>query len=190
MQTIIETVQPYVNTIVTAAAGVLTAFVLGGLNKLKTKVNVWLEARTTAAQREVIHKVAGEAFALAQTTFKDAGGVRKMQEALQYASLRLTEQGIVVTSTELQAAIEKAYLEFNSKQKQQTGIVTVEPQINIEEASQAAAKEAVSGLAAKLNDFLAQATAEVDNNVPAQVQAAPEPISASVDSVQTPVITE
>ncbi|MEJ3720068.1 hypothetical protein WGM54_18960 [Paenibacillus polymyxa] len=56
MQTIIETVQPYVNTIVTAAAGVLTAFVLGDLNKLKIKVNVWLEARTTAAQREVIHK--------------------------------------------------------------------------------------------------------------------------------------
>lgn len=111
-----------------------------------------------------------------------------MQEALQYASLRLTEQGIVVTSTELQAAIEKAYLEFNSKQKQQTGIVTVEPQINIEEASQVAAKEAVSGLAAKLNDFLAQATAEVSNTVPAQVQS--EPILAPAESVQTPVTTE
>ncbi|MDQ0497375.1 hypothetical protein QOZ95_005617 [Paenibacillus brasilensis] len=38
MQTIIKTVQPYVNTIVTAAAGVLTAFVLGGLNKLKLRL--------------------------------------------------------------------------------------------------------------------------------------------------------
>ncbi|WP_260148707.1 hypothetical protein [Paenibacillus polymyxa] len=95
MQTIIETVQPYVNTIVTAAAGVLTAFVLGDLNKLKIKANVWLEARTTAAQREVIHKVAGEAFALAQTAFKEAGGERKPQEALQYASLTLSSQGIV-----------------------------------------------------------------------------------------------
>ncbi|MMZ58265.1 hypothetical protein D1872_202360 [compost metagenome] len=184
MQTIIETVQPYVNTIVTAAAGVLTAFVLGGLNKLKTKVNVWLEARTTAAQREVIHKVAGEAFAFAQTTFKDAGGVHKMQEALQYASLRLTEQGIVVSSTELQAAIEKAYLEYKAKTK---AVLATEAQPN-EEAAQVAAKEAVSDLAAKLNDFLAQATAEVMPD--AQVQSAPEPISASVDSVQTPVITE
>ncbi|KEO79524.1 hypothetical protein MKN04_07625 [Paenibacillus polymyxa] len=183
MQTIIETVQPYVNTIVTAAAGVLTAFVLGGLNKLKTKVNVWLEARTTAAQREVIHKVAGEAFAFAQTTFKDAGGVHKMHEALQYASYDL-RNGHCVSSTELQAAIEKAYLEYKAKTK---AVLATEAQPNEEEA-QVAAKEAVSDLAAKLNDFLAQATAEVMPD--AQVQSAPEPISASVDSVQTPVITE
>lgn len=115
MQTIIETVQPYVSTIVTAVVGVLVTIILAGLNTLKVKANAWLDARTTAAQREVIHKVAGEAFALAQTTFKDAGGVRKMQEALQYASLRLTEQGIVVSATELQATIEKAYLEYNAK---------------------------------------------------------------------------
>ncbi|MEK3950987.1 phage holin, LLH family [Paenibacillus sp. FSL H7-0703] len=182
MQTIIETVQPYVNTIVTAAAGVLTAFVLGGLNKLKTKVNVWLEARTTAAQREVIHKVAGEAFALAQTAFKVAGGERKLQEALQYASLTLSSQGIVVSQVELKSAIEKAYLEYKAKTKT---VLATEAQPN-EEAAQVAAKEAVSGLAAKLNDFLAQATAEVDNTVPPE----PETISAPTEAVQTPVTTE
>ncbi|MDG0057010.1 phage holin, LLH family [Paenibacillus sp. P2(2022)] len=186
MQTIIETVQPYVNTIVTAAAGVLTAFVLGGLNKLKTKVNVWLEARTTAAQREVIHKIAGEGFAFAQTAFKQAGGERKLQEALQYATLRLTEQGITVSVVELQAAIEKAYLEYKAKTK---AVLATEAQPN-EEAAQVAAKEAVSGLAAKLNDFLAQATAEVGPAASAQVQSAPEPNPAPVDSVKTPVITE
>lgn len=164
----------------------LTAFILGGLNKLKTKVNAWLEARTTAAQREVIHKVAGEAFALAQTTFKEAGGERKLQEALQYASLRLTEQGIVVSPTELQAAIEKAYLEYKAKTKT---VLTTEAQPS-EEATQAAAKEAVSGLAAKLNDFLAQATAEVASVVPAQVHSEPEPISASVEAVQAAVTAE
>ncbi|WP_025684821.1 phage holin, LLH family [Paenibacillus maysiensis] len=153
MQTIIETVQPYVNTIVTAAAGVLTAFVLGGLNKLKTKVNVWLEARTTAAQREVIHKIAGEGFAFAQTAFKEAGGERKLQEALQYTTLRLAEQGITVSAVEIRSAIEKAYLEYNSKTK---AIVT-ESQPN-EEATQAAAKEAVSSLAAQVTAILSQAT--------------------------------
>ncbi|MCV9947788.1 phage holin, LLH family [Paenibacillus sp. BT-177] len=153
MQTIIETVQPYVNTIVTAAAGVLTAFILGGLNKLKTKVNVWLEARTTAAQREVIHKIAGEGFAFAQTAFKQAGGERKLQEALQYTTLQLAEQGITVSAVEIRSAIEKAYLEYNSKTK---AIVT-ESQPN-EEATQAAAKEAVSSLAAKVSEILTQAT--------------------------------
>ncbi|MGR6763223.1 phage holin, LLH family [Paenibacillus sp. T2-29] len=154
MQTIIETVQPYVNTIVTAAAGVLTAFVLGGLNKLKTKVNVWLEARTTAAQREVIHKIAGEAFALAQTVFKEAGGERKLQEALQYASLTLSSQGIVVSQVELKSAIEKAYLEYKAKTK---AVLATELQPN-EEATQAAAKEAVSSLAAQVTAILSQAT--------------------------------
>ncbi|PNQ78855.1 phage holin, LLH family [Paenibacillus sp. F4] len=186
MQNVIETIQPAINTIVTAILGVLVTFALAGINTLKNKANNWLDARTTAAQREVIHKVAGEAFALAQTTFKDAGGVRKMQEALQYASLRLTEQGIVVSSTELQAAIEKAYLEYKAKTK---SALATEAQPN-EEAAQAAAKEAVSGLAAKLNDFLAQATAEVDNTIPAQVQVEPEAISAPTGAVQTPVTTE
>ncbi|MEK5260217.1 hypothetical protein MKY75_13495 [Paenibacillus sp. FSL L8-0663] len=95
----------------------LTAFVLGGLNKLKTKVNVWLEARTTAAQREVIHKVAGEAFAFAQTTFKDAGGVHKMHEALQYASLRLTEQGIVYRLRSYKQQLRRHIWSIRLKQK-------------------------------------------------------------------------
>lgn len=186
MQNVIETIQPAINTIVTAIVGILVTFALAGINTLKNKANNWLDARTTDAQREVIHKVAGEAFALAQTTFKDVGGVRKMQEALQYASLRLTEQGIVVSPTELQAAIEKAYLEYKAKTKP---VLATEAQPN-EEATQAAAKEAVSGLAAKLNDFLAQATAEITAIAPAQVQPEPEPIPEPVESEQTPVTAD
>ncbi|RGL32336.1 hypothetical protein DXC69_18120 [Paenibacillus polymyxa] len=171
MQNVIETIQPAISTIVTAIVGVLVTFALAGINTLKNKANNWLDARTTAAQREVIHKVAGEAFALAQTAFKEAGGERKLQEALQYASLTLSSQGIVVSQVELKSAIEKAYLEYKAKTK---AVLATEAQPN-EEAAQVAAKEAVSGLAAKLNDFLAQATAEVTPG--AQVQAAPEPTS-------------
>ncbi|URJ46364.1 phage holin, LLH family [Paenibacillus polymyxa] len=180
MQNVIETIQPAINTIVTAVVGVLVTFVLAGINTLKNKANAWLDARTTAAQREVIHKVAGEAFALAQTTFKEAGGIRKMQEALQYASLRLTEQGIVVSPTELQAAIEKAYLEYKAKTK---AVLATEAQPD-EEVAQVAAKEAVSSLAVKINDFLAQATAEVTPSV--LVHPEPEPIAP----VQMPATTE
>ncbi|MDQ0492790.1 phage holin, LLH family [Paenibacillus brasilensis] len=186
MQTIIETVQPYVSTIATAAIGVLTTIVLAGLNNVKVKVNTWLETRTTAAQREVIHKIAGEGFAFAQTAFKEAGGERKLQEALQYASLTLSSQGIVVSQVELRSAIEKAYLEYKAKTKT---VLATEAQPS-EEVTQAAAKEAVSGLAAKLNDFLAQATAEVSNIVPVQVQSEPEPIPVSTEATQTPATTE
>jgi hypothetical protein len=162
MQTIIENVQPYVSTIVTAGAGVLTAIILAGLNTVKVKVNTWLEARTTAAQREVIHKIAGEGFAFAQTAFKQAGGERKLQEALQYATLRLAEQGITITAVELQAAIEKAYLEYKAKTRT---VVAAEPKPT-EDAAQAAVKEAVSSLAAQVTAILSQATgADTTENV-------------------------
>ncbi|WP_252361747.1 hypothetical protein [Paenibacillus terrae] len=39
MQTLIEGVQPYVTTIATTAVGVLTTFVLAGLNTVKGKAN-------------------------------------------------------------------------------------------------------------------------------------------------------
>ncbi|WP_342435193.1 hypothetical protein MHH57_14125 [Paenibacillus sp. FSL H7-0442] len=52
-----------------------------------------------------------------------------------------------------------------------------------EEATRAAAKEAVSGLAAKLNDFLARATAEVSSG---QVQTETESIQEPTESVQAP----
>ncbi|PNQ79740.1 phage holin, LLH family [Paenibacillus sp. F4] len=154
MQTLIEGVQPYVTTIATAAVGVLTTFVLAGLNTVKGKANAWLEARTTAAQREVIHKIAGEGFAFAQTAFKQADGERKLQEALQYVSLTLSSQGIVVSQVELRSAIEKAYLEYKAKTKT---MFATEAQPS-EEATQAAAKEAVSSLAAKVTEILIQAT--------------------------------
>ncbi|WP_264453536.1 phage holin family protein [Paenibacillus polymyxa] len=183
MQTFIETVQPYVSTVATAILGVLVTFALAGINTLKNKANNWLDARTTDAQREVIHKVAGEAFALAQTAFKEAGGARKLQEALQYASLTLSSQGIVVTQVELRSAIEKAYLEYKAKTK---AVLATEAQPD-EDAAQVAAKEAVSDLAVKINDFLAQATAEVSPVAPAQVQ--PEPITAPIEATQTPITT-
>ncbi|WP_264083732.1 hypothetical protein [Paenibacillus sp. BJ-4] len=105
---------------------------------------------------------------------------------MQYVTLRLAEQGITVSVVELQAAIEKAYLEYKAKTK---AVSIAETQLS-EDVAQAAAKEAVSGLAAKLNDFLAQATAEVVPVVPAKAQSDPESISASAEAVQAPASTE
>ncbi|MDN4085985.1 phage holin [Paenibacillus polymyxa] len=187
MQTIIETVQPYVSTIATAILGVLTAIVIAGLNTIKVKANTWIDARTTESQRVLLHKLAEEGFSLAKTAYKEADGPKKLQEALSYVTGQLEQKGITLTPVEVQAAIEKAYLDYKAKQKSitpQTSIVTVEPKISLEEASQAAAKEAVSGLAAKLNDFLAQATAEV--SPVAKVQPEPE----TIVPVQTPETTE
>lgn len=114
-ETIVQSAQPYLNAIVTAIVGVLATMIIAGLKTLQNKANEWLDARTTAAQRETIHKVAGEAFALAQTAFKDLGGDAKLQEALSYALKQLGSRGISVSAQEVQAAIEKAYLDYKAK---------------------------------------------------------------------------
>ncbi|MGR6764441.1 phage holin, LLH family [Paenibacillus sp. T2-29] len=194
MQTIIETVQPYVSTVATAILGVLTAIVIAGLNTIKVKANMWIDARTTESQRVLLHKLAEEGFSLAKTAYKEADGSKKLQEALSYVTGQLEQKGITLTPVEVQAAIEKAYLDYKAKTKQkpispeEAAVADAAAKVSTEEAAQAAAKEAVSGLATKINDFLAQATAEVANTVPAQVQS--EPIPAPIESVQTPITTE
>lgn len=194
MQTIIETVQPYVSTIATAILGVLTALVIAGLNTIKVKANTWIDARTTESQRVLLHKLAEEGFSLAKTAYKEADGPKKLQEALSYVTGQLEQKGINLTSVEVQAAIEKAYLDYKAKTKQkpisteEAAIVDAASKVSTEEAAQAAAKEAVSGLAAKLNDFLAQVTAEVTPST--LVQPEPDPISTPTESVQMPATAE
>ncbi len=119
-ETIVQAAQPYITAIVTAIIGVLASMIIVGLKAIQNKVDKWLEARTTAAQRETIHKVASEAFALAQTTFKELGGEAKLQEALSYALKQLGKRGISVSAQEVQAAIEKAYLDYKAKAVQKT----------------------------------------------------------------------
>ncbi|MGO4952046.1 phage holin [Paenibacillus sp. DRB1-1] len=192
MQTIIETVQPYVSTVATAILGVLTAIVIAGLNTIKVKANEWINARTTESQRVLLHKLAEEGFSLAKTVFKEADGPKKLQQAISYVTRQLEQRGIYLTDTEIQGAIEKAYLDYKAKQKpnstEEATIADAAAKVSAEEAAQAAAKEAMAGLAAKVNELLAQATAEALPTAPAQVQV--EPIPIPIESAQEPVTTE
>lgn len=115
MQPIIEQIQPYVSTIVLAVVGLLAYVILGAINVVKVKAGAYFDAKLTAAQRELLHRIAGEAYAYAETAFKDAGGPAKLAEALQYASEQLKKRGVTVTPIELQAAIENVWLEFSNK---------------------------------------------------------------------------
>ncbi|TQS01388.1 phage holin, LLH family [Paenibacillus ottowii] len=183
MQTIIETVQPYVSTVATAILGVLTAIVIAGLNTIKVKANEWINARTTESQRVLLHKLAEEGFSLSKTVFKEADGPKKLQQALSYVTRQLQQRGIYLTDIEIQGAIEKAYLDYKAKQKpistEETAIAVAGDDISTEEAARVAAKEAMVGLAAKVNELLAQATAEA-------VPAAPAPIQPESESVPAP----
>jgi LL-H family phage holin len=112
---ILEHLQPYISTIVEALIGLLVAFVLGVVAMLRTKVMAWLEARTTVAQRDTLHKLANEAMALIESTFKDSNGPEKLNQAINYVTARVAWTG--EDATTIRAAVEKAVLDYNVKVK-------------------------------------------------------------------------
>lgn len=110
MQPIVEAAQPYVTTIVTAVVGALAAVLLAAVGVIRAKTVTYLDSKLDATQRELLHKVAGEAYAYAQTVYKSEESQVKLAQALEYATQQLGRRGINVTPAEIRAAIEAAYL--------------------------------------------------------------------------------
>lgn len=110
MQPIVEAAQPYVTAIVTAIVGALAAVLLAAVGVVKAKAVTYLDSKLEATQRELLHKVAGEAYAYAETVYKSKESQVKLAQALDYATQQLGRRGINVTPAEIRAAIEAAYL--------------------------------------------------------------------------------
>ncbi|MEK5036346.1 phage holin [Paenibacillus sp. FSL R7-0302] len=110
MQPIVEAAQPYVTTIVTAVVGALAAVLLAAVGAVRAKAIAYFDSNTDAKQRDLLHKVAGEAYAYAATVFKSEENQVKLAQALEYATQQLGRRGIKVTPAEIRAAIEAAYL--------------------------------------------------------------------------------
>ncbi|MBB6670296.1 phage holin, LLH family [Cohnella nanjingensis] len=109
--------QPYITGIVQALVGILVLFVLGGASLLGGRVSKWLGARTTAAQREILHRLAAEAAALAESLYNEAGGPTKLNAAITYVLDRAKQLGIDVSRESIRAAIEKAVQDYNARAK-------------------------------------------------------------------------
>lgn len=110
-----EIIQPYITGIVQALVGLLATAVVALLISLRQKVSNWIKSKTTVNQREMLHKFSLEAFAFAETAFKDAGGNEKLTAAYGYLSRRAKEHGIEISALEIEVIIEKSVLEFNGK---------------------------------------------------------------------------
>lgn len=108
-----DILQPYVDTIVQALIGLLVTFIIGVIAVLQGKVKTWLDARTSSQQREVLHRIAGEAVALFEATVGGGSGRAKLKAAEGYVSKYLTKIGSSLTTTEINAAIEKAVADYN-----------------------------------------------------------------------------
>ncbi|MBP1990192.1 phage holin, LLH family [Paenibacillus eucommiae] len=109
-----ELIQPYITGIVQAVIGLLATFLIAGLFAVKKNLEAWVESRTSKEQRELLHKIASEGFALAEQTFKQLGGEQKLSSAQDYVIRRLNAAGIQFTAMEIRAAIEKAVLDYKA----------------------------------------------------------------------------
>ncbi|WP_068775791.1 phage holin, LLH family [Paenibacillus sp. FJAT-26967] len=105
---ITEILTPLVLALVTALVSVLTVAITAG----KTLAINWLQARTSAAQQEVIGRIAREAMAYAEK-YAIPKGVAKLDEAMDYAAQELRQRGINVDSKKLRGVIEAAWMEHN-----------------------------------------------------------------------------
>ncbi|MGX4584978.1 phage holin, LLH family [Paenibacillus chitinolyticus] len=111
-QQLTDLLTPVILALVTALAGVLTVLI----HAAKTSLIAWLQARTNAAQQEIIMKVASEAMAFAETQGLILKGKEKMNAAIVYAANELQIRGVNVTPDKLLAAIQKAWMEYNPAQ--------------------------------------------------------------------------
>ncbi|MDF2923185.1 MAG: hypothetical protein K0R57_2099 [Paenibacillaceae bacterium] len=119
MESIILAAQPYITAIVSALLGLLATILLTILARLQSKVIAWLETRTNADQRELLHKLAAEAYAYVESQFSNAAGQEKMNAAIQYVLPRLHLTRFI-SSEDIMAAIQKAWAELDTKNRQST----------------------------------------------------------------------
>ena len=109
---VVDHAQPYIITIVTAVIGLVATLLLGLLKTLKAKLDIWLDAKLSVEQRNLLHKIGKEAFTHAETVYKYADGEKKLDQAYTYATSRLASLGIKMSEQEIKAAIHEAWLSF------------------------------------------------------------------------------
>lgn len=117
MQSIIAAAQPYMTAIATALIGLLATILLAAIARLRANVEAWLVARTSAAKRDLLHKLAAEAYAWAEQQYGQGSGQVKLPEAVRYVLERLRLDKIGLSAEDVTAAVQKAWAELDAKNR-------------------------------------------------------------------------
>jgi LL-H family phage holin len=117
MKSALELAQPYLETIATASFGLLAMIILAFITQLRRKVEAWLVARTSTAQRELLHKLAAEAYAWMERQYGPEAGQQKLTEAVRYVMDRLHLEKIGLSIEDVTAAVQKAWQELDAKNR-------------------------------------------------------------------------
>ncbi len=98
----------FINKIAADLVTVIVSVLLVLYAMLKTRIFSWIK-------NEMIRKAAEEGFALVEQRFTDAFKEDKFDRAFAYTSEKLTRWKIKIPDKEIEAAIEKAVVDYNAK---------------------------------------------------------------------------
>jgi len=101
------------NQVVLALISLLAAMVLAALTELRRRVLAWIDTHKNLAQRDLLNRLAEEAFAYVEQTMAGSASPDKLSAASIYLSRTLEARGIRVGPDEIRAAIERAVLAHN-----------------------------------------------------------------------------
>lgn len=102
----------YITEIVVACVGLITVGVLTLGTALYGKLKPVYEARLDNEQRDLIERIAKDAYAWVEKNYPDAGP-QKFHEAVTYLASKLGLIGIKIRPEEVEAAVQRAWEHFN-----------------------------------------------------------------------------
>lgn len=114
--TINQIIEPYLIALLQAVLVALGGVIITALVKGKKRIEDWLEAHTTAAQREILAKLAEDAYAFGEQTNKDYKGSVKLGKAVMYVRDRIPDKYQTPTQ-DIIAAVQKAWIQLDPKSR-------------------------------------------------------------------------
>lgn len=116
-----ELLQPYLTQGLTIVIQIAALIVFYGLYLARQKFVEYLNAHLDAKQRELLHLLAREAYAFAETSYRELKGHEKLAHALDYLETQAKARGIPFEAEQAKAAIEQAWLEIEGLPKRLKG---------------------------------------------------------------------
>ncbi|MMZ48202.1 Phage holin protein [compost metagenome] len=105
-------IEQYITNITLSLIGLGTLGLLILATSLYHKVKPIYEARFNIEQRNRIGQLAKDAYAWVERNYAGAGA-EKFHEAVKYLTVKLDQIGVSIKPEEVEAAIQKAWEEFN-----------------------------------------------------------------------------
>lgn len=88
------------------------------------KVRPWIDTRLTATQREIIERLARDAYAWVEKNWPGIGR-EKFEKACEWLAAKLGRIGINIPPEEIEAAVQRAWEEFNAQKPTTAPVITV-----------------------------------------------------------------